>query len=118
MFDATLIQTENDGAAVSLFGPWLPRLGEQAMISMDLIALSQASLTVVLFHKDRDDVGDGTQVGFGAITRVAVGRTTARFDPLKELVRYKITVETTEEGEGAWALFRMLSIVWYDSVTA
>ena len=39
MFDAQLLQTGDENASVSVFGPWFERLGSNAIFTVDLLSL-------------------------------------------------------------------------------
>jgi hypothetical protein len=120
MFDAQLLGTQGDGAEVEVFSPWMPRGGDNVLINLDLVEVTFGSLTgtfeVKLYHRDTDGTGDGAALA-GSISRDSAGRSTAEFTGLKELVRYRFRVSATTLGQ-EWALFRMLSPVWFDTVRA
>ncbi len=122
MFDAQLLLTKTDGSAVSLLSPWTSRGADYLLATLDLVQTNMGTglgvLEVRVFHKDPDDTGDGTQVGSTTISRATAGRTTAEFGPLKQLVRYKFTISAGGMEVTGWALFRMLSPVWFDAVKA
>jgi hypothetical protein len=90
------------------------------MVGLDLVRVTFGSLLgtfeVKLYHKNADDTGDGTAVA-GSITRDSAGQSSAVFTGLEELVRYRFRVSATTLGQ-EWALFRMLSPVWFDTVCA
>jgi hypothetical protein len=52
------------------------------------------------------------------ITEDSVGIASSQFGPLEELVRFKFTISGPEAVSQFWAQFRMLSVVWFDAVTA
>lgn len=121
MFHGQILMTQADGSAVSVYSPWLPRGADYVLATLDLIkaynlGASIGSLEVRVFHKNAEDAGDGTQVGTTSISRETAGRTTTEFGPLKELVRFKFTIGAVGASATGWALFRMLSPVWFDAV--
>ncbi len=122
MFDSQLLITKSDGSAVSVFSPWVSRGGDYVLATLDLVQTNMGSLLgaldVRVFHKNSQDSGDGSQVGSTPISRDTPGRTTTEFGPVKELVRYKFTISAIGMEATGWALFRILSPVWFDAVKA
>jgi hypothetical protein len=114
MFDAQTVLAVNP-TAIAIFSPWFPRGGDNAYFTLEVVAISSANMTVEVevFHKTREDTGDGTQLG-SAWDRTAVGREAAEFTGLKEMVRFKYTF--TSASGTQWATFRMLQPVWFDTV--
>src|SRR5688572_20812517 len=121
MFDAQLLFPGAAGAAISVYGPWMPRRGDNLRVTLDFIHRVSSQLTVRVFTKNNEDAGDGNDADAGtSIVASASGRSTAEWTSgtatLKELVRYKFTVQSTGSGAGDWVLFRMLSPIWFDTV--
>jgi len=107
MFDAQLLFPGAAGAALSFYSPWFPRQGD--------------NLRVTVFTKNNEDTGDGSDADAGtSIVASATGRSTAEWTSgtagLKELVRYKYSVQSTGTGATDWVLFRMLTPVWFNTV--
>lgn len=120
MFDAQVLGTTSGGNAVSVYSPWMRREGDYLIATLDAIAITfgsiLGSLEVRVYHKNTDDPDDGT-VLTGSISVDSVGRSSEEFGPLKEMVRYRFTVSATTFQQ-EWAMFRMLSPVWFDAVKA
>ena len=98
------------------YSPWFTRQGDHARFSIEVIIIESAQFQLNVYHKNRDETGDGTTTG-GSIARTSVGRETAEWTQLKELVRYRFRVSATKEGD-SWALFRTLTAVWFDAALA
>jgi len=103
-----------------VYSPWFPRQGDNAIMTLEVVAVSGATIKVEVLTKNSEDAGDGTIVtgvtGDADITASTVGRSDGEWDQvLEELVRYKFTVTNTTE---KWVLFRMLPPVWFDTVDA
>ena len=121
MFDAQLLFPGAAGAALSFYSPWVPRGGDNLRATVDVVGRVSSQLTVRVFTKNLEDTGDGTDADVGtSIVASATGRATAEWTSgtaaLKELVRYKYTVQSTGTGATDWVLFRMLAPVWFDTV--
>lgn len=121
MFDAQLLFPGAAGAALSFYSPWFPRQGDNLRVTVDVVQRVSSQLTVRVFTKNREDTGDGTDADVGtSIVASATGRSTAEWTSgtagLKEMVRYKYTVQSTGTGATDWVLFRMLTPVWFDTV--
>ena len=121
MFDGQLLFPGAAGAALSFYGPWFSRGGDNLRVTVDIIQRVSSQLTIRVFTKNSEDTGDGSDADVGtSIVASATGRATAEWTSgtagLKELVRYKYTVQSTGTGAGDWILFRMLAPVWFDTV--
>lgn len=119
MFDAQILQTMPDGGVVSVYSPWFPRGGDRAIFTLEIVETNlhgSASLVVQAFHKNSEDVGDGTLISGASISAGGVGVSSQLFGPFEELVRYKFSIAAEEEFELLWAAFRMLSPAWFDAV--
>jgi hypothetical protein len=111
MFEAQYLFAGN-----AVYSPWMARQGDSIRVTLDVVKFnSPSNLTVTLFEKNTETTGDGLAHGGAAITATAVGRTTAEYSAVLELVRYKFSVTGSA---GTSALFRMLSPVWWDDVDA
>lgn len=120
MFDAQLLFPGAAGAALSFYGPWMRRGGDNLRVTVDVVARVSSQLTVRVFTKNTEDSGDGIDADAGtSIVTTATGRASAEWTSgttLQELVRYKYTVQSTGSGAGDWVLFRMLTPIWFDTV--
>ena len=113
MFDAQLLIRPAEDLAI--FSPWFPRGGDTGAFTLEVVAISGATITVSVFTKSSETVGDGSNANAGvSLSLTAVNRDTDVWTgTLNELVRYRYVVS----GEtGDWVLFRMLPPVWSDSV--
>ena len=102
--------------------PWVPRQGDAMTSTAELIAFSgeDANLTFDVYHKNSEDTGNGaaaTTTGanaFGTPIGSIPATTNFRTTGLKEIVRYRITLQYTGETSGAvvYAHFRLLNPSW------
>ena len=125
MFEAQYFFTI-DETGESIFGPWFPRGGDAVRTTLDVVQIStNASLRVELFTKNSEETTDGADADTGHTTNITATtavRTTEEWSRtedtdigLKELIRYKFTLTSTDGGL-ARVLFRMLPPVWFDAV--
>jgi len=94
--------------------PWFERFGDSATFSCQVVALSVATrLTVVIESKNYGDTDAGVTAG-GTITFMAIGVAMARVAGLKELVRFKYTVDfyKSPHDTSGVAHFRALPPAW------
>src|SRR5258706_8967048 len=102
--------------ALSLYGVWIPRGGDNGRFSLEVVANGGAKIIVQLFHKDFSDMGDGTSLGSSITFDGTNGRTTQEWVGVKQLVRFLFTVtpyKTKKAGEFGWVLFRFLQPSWF-----
>jgi len=96
----------------------MSREGDNVLFTADLVHSLKDELEVKVYHKNRNEAGQGTPVGSTVLTS-SVGRKTRKASSLKELVRYHIKCNSTGISLGyEYVLFRMLSPVWFDDVKA
>jgi hypothetical protein len=85
-----------------------------------VLEVSGMSITVRLYTKDSDDVGDGVEVdSTTTISTSTTGRRVSEWGPgtgigIKELVRYKVVAVST--GLSPTVTLRMLDNCWFDTV--
>jgi hypothetical protein len=120
MLDAKVLATVLDeGLPVEVWGVWIPRRGDNAIFSMEVVYNYGTMVTAELFMKDYDDAGDGSATGQSFAFDVATGRQSITQLGAKELVRVKMTLN---RGDGLSVddvgviLFRFLEPVWFESV--
>lgn len=127
MIDAHLLKTMPAAGAeqqpVLVYSPWFPREGDNGRFTLEVVAISEATITLEVFHKNTEDTGDGT--AYGDATNILFdnksGRTTQEWTGLKELVRFRYEVlphSEAPDGTVGWVLFRLLRPVWFESVKA
>lgn len=107
---------------LSTLSAWMQRPADNARFSFQAIdyggaATPVVTLTIRVYHKNRDDTGDGTPITSPSITLVAgtdVAGTVkvAEWDSLKELVRFEYVVTGTQ---GHWINFQHLAPVWFNT---
>ena len=117
MFEAQYLFTRSSDPGLVIFSPWMARRGDRMRFTIDLDDVDDATIDVILFHKNTEDTGDGTTTGFAITALNTLGRTDAEANGLKELVRYKYVVKMDEGADLGRVLFRMLAPVWFDSVS-
>ena len=112
MFQAQYLPALASANNYACYSPWFPRGGDILRATVEVIAKNGSDGVVVsIYHKNREDTGDGTSLG--TMTQSTVGRGTSEFTGLKELVRYKFDPGSTT---GNWVMFRILPVVWADAV--
>ena len=119
MFDAQILMSDSTGST-DVYSPWFARGGDNIRCTVEVLEVldSFSQLTVSLYHKNQEDTGDGSALT-GSQSRSSAGLIEREWTGLKELVRYKFSVESTDSPAGdAWVLFRALSALWFDTVDA
>jgi len=105
-----------------VYGPWMPRGGDYVTITADVVAANMPAtgITVELWQKNSETVGDGAIIGTGLLITGAAGQYPTSFGPtsapnagIEELVRYVFNVPS-QTALGQWVLLRMLTPVWWD----
>lgn len=107
-----------------LYSPWLPRGGDNAVFTVEIVSDSgltgtgQSALYFWPFHKNTNDVGDGSAVS--AVTPTALStvgfHSLGLFENIKELVRFKIQFDA---GSFMSSMeYRMLAPTWFKTVSA
>ncbi len=118
MFEAQLLMGQGS-EGTQVFSPWFPRQGDNARMTLEVVAISGATIKVEVFTKSSETDGDGSLAGTSGtdkIERTTAGRETYEWSGnLNELVRYKFTVT---DATTKWVLFRMLPPVWFDTIAA
>ncbi len=126
MFAAQSLITDS---LVEVYSPWFPRGGDHARFTVDVVSMGQSGggvpeILVRVWTMSTEETGDGADADATvSIVRTTVGRTIQEWlststTGFKELVRYKFSVSNTSDVGTVWALFRMLSPVWFDAVKA
>ncbi len=112
MFEEQLLM-----AGCAVYTPWIPRGKDNLIATLDVVDISEATVTVRVWTKNSQTAGDGADAKTAiSISSNAVERRSATwYDACKEWVRYKITVTGSA---GDWVLFRMLDPIWFDTETA
>ena len=102
----------------TIYSPWFPRRGDNVRCTIDVSAISGATIQVNLFTKNTTDAGDGSDAdAVTYITKNSTGRADNTWIGVtQEMCRYKFTV--TGSNNYDWVLFRMLPPLWFDSVKA
>ena len=102
----------------SVYGPWMERRGDNVIATLDLIANdSDLVITVEVYHKDREETGDGAAATGTAISASTIERHDTEYTGLKELVRLKIATAASD-ADPFPPLMRALEPVWFDSLAA
>jgi hypothetical protein len=119
MIDGTLLF-----ANMTVYSPWFPRQADMLRVTAECIAYGGAELVVSLYTKNAEDTGDGLPVDEGvAITLDGVERTTEEWktvalqEGVQQLLRFRYELADAEN-PNSWILFRLLSAVWFDAVSA
>ena len=118
MYDAQYLITKS-GAGIKVYSPWFPRGGAHARFVVDLVAVEDAALTVKAWTKNSEDAGDsGTEIATTAALTTATQHAFQTTSAAEEMVRFTFHCSPSTEDVVALVLFRMLTIVWFDSVLA
>ena len=113
MYIGDLIPASVGQGSTTLFTPWLPRQADNAVFSYEVIdSMGGTSLTVQVYHKNREDPGEGTPIdGVGSPDWTASGSIyTGTFNGLKEIVRFAVTTNAS----GLGVCYRILPPTWYN----
>ncbi len=117
MFQGQYLWTD-DTNGESVFSPWMPRQADNVTMTLDLMQAMGAKLKVELIHKNLETSGDGTLVAATISLQGTPNEYTATASGVLELVRYKFTVDANVTETIGGVLFRMLDLLWYDTVKA
>lgn len=98
----------------SVYSPWMSRSGDNVIVTVDVVENDSSGIVIELFEKNSEDTGPGLAHPDGSFTTTSL-RGDMTYKKVKELVRYKFTAQGTLSNR---VLFRMLSPVWFDDVTA
>jgi hypothetical protein len=101
-----------------LFTEWFDRQQTNAVMTYEVVQLiGTPTLTVDVYHKNRDEVGNGAQVSVSWTT--SNGMTYGDAENLEEMIRFKVSLEATASlaaGAAIEAAFlRILMPTWFDS---
>jgi hypothetical protein len=122
MIEAETLMTRSTDDDVLVFGVWIPRQGDNGRFSVEVVANYGAILTVEVFHKNLEAVGDGTAYSPSTtMTFDATGRQTGEWLGLKELLRFKVSLARSPDlpdSKRGWVMFRFLQPVWFGTVKA
>jgi len=114
-----------DQDLTTIYGPWFPRGADYAHFAVEVPAMSATTsslgLGVGIYHKNRDEPGDGAATEapaqiFGnylATTHVFHWDNTVGF---KELVRYVFFLVHIGGSGTSWAKFRTLAPAWFNKL--
>ena len=111
------LMTETGAGKIKVFSPWFPRGGDNAIFTYEKIFLiGGQTFTVKVVHKIIDTAGDGAVAtaasGWNWTNASGTSLWTARYDKLKELVRFQFELEATDDV--ARILYRMLNPTWFN----
>lgn len=120
MIDAKILATYlDDNLGVEVWGVWIPRRGDNVILTIELPANYGSYVVAELYQKNYDEVGDGTSASASVTFDQTTGRQSLTKLGAKEIVRFKLTIQrggslgSTEVG---WFLCRLLEPVWFESV--
>lgn len=113
MYDGMLILSNG---TTEVFGPWVPREGDNGIFLIEVIASNNATLEVKLCHRRNAESGDGSEVSGFAITRTSDGRSIAEGLALLGRVRLKYKLTRTDGQNPAWAIVRAVKPCWFETL--
>lgn len=109
---------------VGIQGDWIPRQADNIILFAEEIDISNTSgtvtLTIQLYHKNTDEVGDGTSVGSPIVLDGSSPKfKSTQVEGLKELVRVAVLAVGDADASYVfgWIHYRILSPIWYDSAS-
>jgi hypothetical protein len=102
------------GGSTSVLTDWMSRQADNGVFTVELIIAVDAEISVAVFHKDSEATGEGSSAGTIVSSNSTPGLKTATISGLKEMVRYQIVVEGTEENLGG-VVYRDLPVTWFDT---
>ena len=119
MFDAQMLINPS-ASGLTIYGPWMPRGGDNATLGIDLVAESMTAggFRIRVATKASEDAGDGVAISTEKTIAHGDGADQYTWEvsgQMKDLVRYEFAFVNSANA-GAWVLFRMLPISWFDSV--
>lgn len=108
------------GGNRSYFTPWFARQGDAATSTIEVIALSRSTQVLVeVYEKNSETTGDGAVNSTGSKVAKPTGTFSFRNTALKELVRYRITLQdesgpppSLPPNPDIYCHFRMLAPQW------
>jgi hypothetical protein len=123
VIDATLLATPpgGDETVIQLYGTWVPRGGDNLLLTVELVANFMAHVDVQIFEKNYSDVGNGSGTGASVLFDGTTGRQTLARLGAKELVRVVLTITGKSKlpsDEVGWFLYRVLQPAWFEAVKA
>jgi len=119
-------------AGANVLSPWFPRQDDNAVFTWEEVQKTgNASLTVTIWHKNREDIGPGTEITT-AWTTLETNFRYIQVDALKELIRFEfavtgavaagtVFVENLAEQTNLdmtsvnWVIYRMLEPTWFST---
>ena len=109
------------------WSPWFERRSDGIKVQVELMGIggtdSGGNVTVALWTKKKEDVGDGDAVtgsasvtvsSAGSIGSITISPAATGTAGMEEMVRFKMDSTAAEPGEMRWAYFRILTPTWYD----
>ena len=117
MFEAQLLMAH--ATDYTVYGPWMAAGGDAADVELEVVASDDnVRLKVEVYTKTNGLAGDGNDTGMTALDSTdAATYTGSTGSTLKDLMRYKYTVDDNDQGSNeGWILFRMKPPRFYDKV--
>ena len=106
---------------LTLYSVWVPRGGDNLLLTVESVANTGAFVGVQLVEKNRNETGDGTTIAGAIKFNGTTGRTTRTWLGVKEQVRFKFTLDPgggVAAGSCGLLLFRCLMPTWFETVKA
>jgi len=95
---------------ITVYTAWSPRRGNNATFPIDAVAVSNATLTATIQHR-QIDATDASITDLGTtVSATTAGIATARNTDLKELWRYKLAITGTNDYD--WIHFKLPQPQW------
>jgi len=104
-------------SSITVFTPWFRRQADNARFTYEVFSvIGTPTFTVEVYHKSSEDIGTGSALSMswdtvgGFMAGTAVG--------LKEMVRFKITLESSgSTGDLESIFYRFLEPTWFDQAS-
>jgi hypothetical protein len=120
MIDAKVLATgSRAGESYEVWGIWMPRRGDNVMLTVEVVANFAATFEVQLFEKNYDEPGNGFDALVGTAFPETTGRSSFTKFGAKELIRVRLSIiiaGSAPDGDVGLLLYRFLEPVWFEDV--
>jgi hypothetical protein len=119
MIDAKMLLTTLEVAPYDVYGVWIPRKGDNAILTMEVVENYLTDITFAVYTKNYEDPGDGVASGVSASFADTTGRQSVEITGCEELIRVKVTIGRNSRlgaSDIGHFLYRFLQPVWFEAV--
>ncbi len=110
-----------EGGQIVVFSPWFLKGADNAIFTYEEIQMiGSPTFLVEVFHRKQEETGNGSAAtGEGSGWLTAGSFMHRRYNNLKELVRFRFTLTSSNSGEAFESmLYRMLQATWFDKASS